>query len=84
MALFGAPLAHEDHAARACYAALIMQTAIRGCSDAIRERQGVHVLAGRAELGEVASGSITNDLHVEYSAIGATMTTSPPGWSSWP
>ena len=73
MALFGAPLAHEDHAARACYAALIMQTAIRRYGDAIRERQGVHVLA-RVGLnsGEVVVGSITNDLHVEYSAIGAT------------
>ena len=72
MALFGAPLAHEDHAARACYAALTMQTAIRQYGDAARERDGIHLLA-RVGLnsGEVVVGSISNDLHVEYSAIGA-------------
>ena len=73
MALFGAPLAHEDHAARACYAALTMQDAIRAYGDEARERDGIHLLA-RVGLhsGEVVVGSISNDLHVEYSAIGAT------------
>src|SRR5436190_3197551 len=73
MALFGAPLAHEDHAARACYAALTMQHAIRVYGDAARARAGVEVLA-RVGLnsGEVVVGSISNDLYVEYSAIGPT------------
>jgi len=73
MALFGAPIAHEDHAARACYAALTMQEEISNYGEATRERDGIEVLA-RVGLnsGEVVVGSISNDLHVEYSAIGAT------------
>src|SRR5690349_8675919 len=73
MALFGAPLAHEDHAVRACYAALTMQQAIRAYGEATRAQQGVEVLA-RVGLnsGEVVVGAISNDLFVEYSAIGQT------------
>ena len=73
MALFGAPLAHEDHAARACYAALTMQDALRRYGEAAREQHGVEILA-RVGLnsGEVVVGSISNDLYVEYSAIGPT------------
>jgi sugar phosphate isomerase/epimerase len=43
MALFGAPIAHEDHAVRACYAALAMQEAIRRYSEEVRRGHGVEV-----------------------------------------
>jgi len=43
MALFGAPIAHENHALRACYAALAMQQAIRHSNAAVRRSQGIEV-----------------------------------------
>ena len=73
MALFGAPLAHEDHAARACYAALAMQAAIRHYSEEVRHSHGI-VVQIRIGLnsGEVVVRAIGNDLHMDYSAIGQT------------
>jgi class 3 adenylate cyclase len=73
MALFGAPLAHEDHAVRACYAALAMQEemrryrANRGQSDEL----GLQISIG-LNSGEVVVRSISNDLNVDYSALGHT------------
>jgi class 3 adenylate cyclase/tetratricopeptide (TPR) repeat protein len=74
MALFGAPIAHEDHAIRACYAALAMQAALRRYSDAVQRTQGlaVHFRVG-LNSGEVVVRGITNDLHLDYSAIGQTV-----------
>jgi len=74
MALFGAPLAHEDHAMRACYAALAMQAALRHYSDEVRRTQGlaVHFRIG-LNAGEVVVRAIDNDLHMDYSAIGQTV-----------
>ena len=46
MALFGAPLAHEDHAVRACYAALRMQQAVKQHADGVRRRHGLTVRSG--------------------------------------
>jgi predicted ATPase/class 3 adenylate cyclase len=73
MALFGAPIAHEDHAARACYAALAMQTSIREMSEKARRDFGVEVQV-RVGLhsGEVVVRTIGNDLTMDYDAIGLT------------
>jgi class 3 adenylate cyclase/tetratricopeptide (TPR) repeat protein len=73
MALFGAPLAHEDHALRACYAALRMQEAIRVYADEVRRKHGLN-LQVRVGLnsGEVVVRAIGNDLSMEYSAVGET------------
>ena len=73
MALFGAPLAHEDHAVRACYAALAMQEAIRHYSTEVRRTHGVEVqIRVGLNSGEVVVRAIDNDLHMDYSAIGQT------------
>jgi class 3 adenylate cyclase len=73
MALFGAPIAHEDHAVRACYAALAVQEAIRRYNEAVRRTHGIAVQV-RVGLnsGEVIVRAIGNDLHMDYSAIGQT------------
>jgi class 3 adenylate cyclase len=73
MALFGAPLAHEDHAVRACYAALAMQEGIRHYSAEVRRTHGVEVqIRVGLHSGEVVVRAIGNDLHMDYSAIGQT------------
>jgi class 3 adenylate cyclase/tetratricopeptide (TPR) repeat protein len=73
MALFGAPLAHEDHAVRACYAALAMQEAMRRYSAEVRRTHGVEVqIRVGLHSGEVVVRAIDNDLHMDYSAIGQT------------
>src|SRR2546425_2718207 len=73
MALFGAPVAHEDHAVRACYAALAMQAAMRHYAEEVRRSHGLEMQA-RVGLnsGEVVVRSIGNDLHMDYSAVGQT------------
>ena len=73
MALFGAPLAHEDHAVRACYAALRMQEAVRRYSDELRRGQGVEVqIRVGVNSGDVVVRSIGSDLRMDYSAVGQT------------
>ena len=73
MALFGAPIAHEDHALRACYAALAMQAAMRASTEEVRRTRGLE-LRMRVGLnsGEVVVRAIGNDLHMDYSAVGET------------
>src|SRR5437879_2012510 len=73
MALFGAPLAHEDHAIRACYAALRMQERVGRYADEIQRTHGVplQIRVGR-NSGAVVVRSIGNDLHMDYTAVGET------------
>jgi class 3 adenylate cyclase/tetratricopeptide (TPR) repeat protein len=73
MALFGAPVAHEDHAVRACYAALRMHRAMAKGADDVRRRLGVDVqIRVGINSGEVVVRSIDNDLQMDYSAVGQT------------
>ncbi len=74
MALFGAPLAHEDHAVRACYAALRMQERIGAFGDLMRRRVGVPLqIRVGLNSGEVMVRSIENDLSMTYTAVGPTV-----------
>lgn len=73
MALFGAPLALEDHAVRACYAALAMQASIRSYAESLRREHGVtaRIRIG-LNSGEVVVRAIGSDLHMDYTAVGQT------------
>lgn len=71
MALFGAPLAHEDHALRACYAALQMQASMFGYADRLHDTHGVSLeIRVGLNSGQVVVRTISNDLNMEYSAVG--------------
>src|SRR5262249_2656390 len=72
-ALFGAPIAHEDHAPRACYAALRMQEAVKRYADEVRrsDRPPLQIRVGISS-GEVVVRSIGSDLRMDYSAVGRT------------
>ena len=73
MALFGAPLAHEDHAVRACYAALRMQETVKRYAEEVRRAQGVTVrIRVGLNSGEVVVRSIGSDLRMDYTAVGQT------------
>jgi class 3 adenylate cyclase len=74
MALFGAPIAHEDHAHRACFAALQIQDAVRRFADALRVSEGLS-FSVRLGLnsGDVVVGAIGDDLRVDYTAVGHTV-----------
>ncbi|MFN8543267.1 MAG: adenylate/guanylate cyclase domain-containing protein [Candidatus Binatia bacterium] len=74
MALFGAPIAHEDHAVRACWAALALTEALAGYAAELRRERGLN-FAVRIGLnsGEVVVGAIGDDLHMDYTAIGHTV-----------
>src|SRR5499425_3151546 len=73
MALFGAPLAHEDHAVRACYAALRMQERASHHGTEARRTHGANVkIRVGLNSGEVVVRAIGSDLHMDYTAIGQT------------
>jgi class 3 adenylate cyclase/tetratricopeptide (TPR) repeat protein len=73
MALFGAPLAYEDHAVRACYSALRMQEAVKRYAEGLRGAEGrsIHIRVG-INSGEVVVRSIGSDLRMDYTAVGQT------------
>jgi class 3 adenylate cyclase/tetratricopeptide (TPR) repeat protein len=73
MALFGAPIAHEDHAVRACYAALRMQRRLALYADEL-QRGGATPVQIRVGLnsGEVVVRAIGSDLRMDYTAVGQT------------
>jgi class 3 adenylate cyclase/tetratricopeptide (TPR) repeat protein len=73
MALFGAPLAHEDHAVRACYAALRMQESVAQYAEGVFRSHGVPVqIRVGLNSGEVVVRAIGSDLHMDYTAVGQT------------
>jgi class 3 adenylate cyclase/predicted ATPase len=73
MALFGAPIAHEDHALRACYAALAMQAAMDQHTNQMRQTHGIELrIRVGLNSGEVVVRAIGNDLNMDYSAVGST------------
>jgi len=74
MALFGAPIAHEDHAQRACYAALHLRDELRRYAQELRREHGFD-FAVRIGLnsGEVVVGKIGDDLRMDYTAQGHTV-----------
>src|SRR5215467_9090787 len=73
MALFGAPLAHEDHAVRACYAALRMQESVAHYAEAVFRSHGVPIqIRVGLNSGEVVVRAIGSDLHMDYTAVGQT------------
>src|SRR5688500_7597781 len=73
MALFGAPVAHEDHAVRACYAALHIHKTVARDSEALRRRDGIDVqIRVGVNSGEVVVRSIGSDLQMDYTAVGQT------------
>src|SRR3954468_21430815 len=74
MALFGAPIAHEDHAVRACYAALALHEGMRRYADEVRHTQGVGIEARVGiNSGEVVVRLVSDDLHMDYTAMGRTV-----------
>ncbi len=74
MALFGAPLAHEDHAQRACWAALALQRELSSYAAQVRREEGLSFSVRMGiNSGEVVVGAIGDDLRVEYTAIGHTV-----------
>jgi class 3 adenylate cyclase/tetratricopeptide (TPR) repeat protein len=74
MALFGAPLAHEDHAVRACYAALRMQETVKRYAEGVRRIEGIPIqIRVGLNSGEVLVRSIGSDLRMDYYAVGQTL-----------
>src|SRR3989475_1145811 len=73
MALFGAPVAHEDHAHRALSAALAIQSGLKPLADEVRRSHGVEFrMRMGINTGLVVVGAIGPDLRMDYTAVGDT------------
>ena len=76
MALFGAPIAHEDHAQRACQAALAIRKALEPYGESLKNRYGIDFnMRIGLNSGPVVVGSIGDDLRMDYTAKGDTVNT---------
>jgi class 3 adenylate cyclase/tetratricopeptide (TPR) repeat protein len=74
MALFGVPIAHEDHAQRACYSALHLQARLAEYAEAMRRERGMNFsIRMGINSGEVVVGRIGDDLRMDYTAQGHTV-----------
>jgi class 3 adenylate cyclase/tetratricopeptide (TPR) repeat protein len=74
VAFFGAPLAHEDHAQRACYAALDMQSTAKEFATKLLSEYGVDFsIRIGINSGPVVIGPVGDDQHTEYIATGNTV-----------
>jgi predicted ATPase/class 3 adenylate cyclase len=74
MALFGAPMAHEDHAQRACYAALAIQRALEAYGDKVKRESKVDFkMRVGLNSGPVIVGAVGSDLRMDYTAVGDTV-----------
>src|SRR6266542_241898 len=74
MALFGAPIAHEDHAQRVCYAALHLRDELRSYAEELKRTRGLSFLVRMGiNSGEVVVGRIGDDLRMDYTAQGQTV-----------
>ena len=73
MAIFGAPVAHENHPQRACYSALSIQKTLRNYSEKIKKECGIEFkMRIGINSGPVIVGSIGDDLRMDYTAVGDT------------
>jgi class 3 adenylate cyclase len=71
MALFGAPIAHEDRAQRACVAALHIRDAVHAFAESVRARHGVQFdIRIGLNSGEVMIGRLSDNLSMDYTALG--------------
>jgi class 3 adenylate cyclase/tetratricopeptide (TPR) repeat protein len=74
MALFGAPLAHEDHAVRACHSALRMQETVKRYAENLQRSHGLSItIRVGLNSGEIVVCDIGNDLHTHYTVVGQTV-----------
>ncbi|MDB4304037.1 AAA family ATPase, partial [Desulfosarcina sp.] len=73
MALFGAPVAHEDHAQRACHAAITILRALKSYADDLKKKHGIEFqMRIGLNSGPVVVGAIGDDLRMDYTAMGDT------------